>query len=364
MLESRKDRKPLDVNNVIYWFKNARAAQKRNEMRYNGLSPHHSFSSHHHHQTSSLHRHHDPLNAFPSHLHPDHLRSQQQLLLRAEGMDEDELDSSKLRHSHNSETEDQEFMGSENSVSSCREDSNQEGLDLMKESKQKLENSSDKETSKSDEGEEEINSGNRIENESFIKVDIEDGPASFPEDENENNENDSHTMKDSSVRRNNNEQPKDLRSNSGSGAETIIIKKEECPDNSEDRGMMVESSSVAKNHHLDEEDKNCLQKDESRITPDTGKGGSGSNHSCCASLSPRSSPGMSPSNPYDFGAPPPSMVGRFHPLFDHPSLMAYHRNFMPFGNFGQNFTSPPGPASDGAYESAMSAAGRKMLPLG
>ncbi|XP_037941233.1 probable serine/threonine-protein kinase DDB_G0272282 [Teleopsis dalmanni] len=32
-LESRRGRKPLDVNNVVYWFKNARAAQKRAEMR-------------------------------------------------------------------------------------------------------------------------------------------------------------------------------------------------------------------------------------------------------------------------------------------------------------------------------------------
>lgn len=32
-LESRKGRKPLDVNNVVYWFKNARAAYKRAEQR-------------------------------------------------------------------------------------------------------------------------------------------------------------------------------------------------------------------------------------------------------------------------------------------------------------------------------------------
>lgn len=32
-LESRRGRKPLDVNNVVYWFKNARAAQKRAEIR-------------------------------------------------------------------------------------------------------------------------------------------------------------------------------------------------------------------------------------------------------------------------------------------------------------------------------------------
>jgi homeobox domain-containing protein len=32
-LESRRGRKPLDVNNVVYWFKNARAAQKRAETR-------------------------------------------------------------------------------------------------------------------------------------------------------------------------------------------------------------------------------------------------------------------------------------------------------------------------------------------
>ena len=39
-LESRRGRKPLDVNNVVYWFKNARAAQKRAELRLhlNGYS--------------------------------------------------------------------------------------------------------------------------------------------------------------------------------------------------------------------------------------------------------------------------------------------------------------------------------------
>lgn len=36
-LESRRGRKPLDVNNVVYWFKNARAAQKRAELRGQGL---------------------------------------------------------------------------------------------------------------------------------------------------------------------------------------------------------------------------------------------------------------------------------------------------------------------------------------
>lgn len=36
-LESRRGRKPLDVNNVVYWFKNARAAQKRAELRGQAL---------------------------------------------------------------------------------------------------------------------------------------------------------------------------------------------------------------------------------------------------------------------------------------------------------------------------------------
>lgn len=35
-LESRKGRKPLDINNVVYWFKNARAAHKRAELKYIG----------------------------------------------------------------------------------------------------------------------------------------------------------------------------------------------------------------------------------------------------------------------------------------------------------------------------------------
>ncbi|KAJ1528036.1 hypothetical protein ONE63_007957 [Megalurothrips usitatus] len=39
-LESRRGRKPLDVNNVVYWFKNARAAQKRAEIRSTGPGGH------------------------------------------------------------------------------------------------------------------------------------------------------------------------------------------------------------------------------------------------------------------------------------------------------------------------------------
>jgi homeobox domain-containing protein len=37
-LESRKGRKPLDINNVVYWFKNARAAHKRAELKFVGDS--------------------------------------------------------------------------------------------------------------------------------------------------------------------------------------------------------------------------------------------------------------------------------------------------------------------------------------
>lgn len=36
-LEARRGRKPLDVNNVIYWFKNTRAAVKRTEMKTRAL---------------------------------------------------------------------------------------------------------------------------------------------------------------------------------------------------------------------------------------------------------------------------------------------------------------------------------------
>ena len=32
-LESRKGKKPLDINNVIYWFKNTRAAVKRAQIK-------------------------------------------------------------------------------------------------------------------------------------------------------------------------------------------------------------------------------------------------------------------------------------------------------------------------------------------
>lgn len=33
-LDSRRGRKPLDINNVVYWFKNARAAHKRQELKF------------------------------------------------------------------------------------------------------------------------------------------------------------------------------------------------------------------------------------------------------------------------------------------------------------------------------------------
>ena len=36
-LESRRGRKELDVNNVIYWFKNTRAAVKRSEIKNRNL---------------------------------------------------------------------------------------------------------------------------------------------------------------------------------------------------------------------------------------------------------------------------------------------------------------------------------------
>ncbi len=40
-LESRRGRKPLDVSNLVYWFKNARAAFKRAEVRGGGNGHHH-----------------------------------------------------------------------------------------------------------------------------------------------------------------------------------------------------------------------------------------------------------------------------------------------------------------------------------
>ncbi|KAL5285657.1 dve-1 family protein [Megaselia abdita] len=58
-LESRRGRKPLDVNNVVYWFKNARAAQKRAEIRGglggNGYFPHPNSQQNQQHHQSSQH---------------------------------------------------------------------------------------------------------------------------------------------------------------------------------------------------------------------------------------------------------------------------------------------------------------------
>ncbi|XP_018917493.2 uncharacterized protein dve isoform X2 [Bemisia tabaci] len=48
-LDSRRGRKPLDINNVVYWFKNARAAQKRAEVRNlsSGLHCHFPINGYH-----------------------------------------------------------------------------------------------------------------------------------------------------------------------------------------------------------------------------------------------------------------------------------------------------------------------------
>ncbi|XP_042217653.1 homeobox protein dve-1-like isoform X2 [Homarus americanus] len=84
-LESRRGRKPLDVSNVVYWFKNARAAYKRQEFRsFNGLkSPPPDETS-----VSDNDEHHDPYpptshppHALPPHSPPtphDHIQQQQQ----------------------------------------------------------------------------------------------------------------------------------------------------------------------------------------------------------------------------------------------------------------------------------------------
>jgi hypothetical protein len=100
-----------------------------------------------------------------------------------------------------------------------------------------------------------------------------------------------------------------------------------------------------------------------------GCGETGSNHSTSTSLSPRSSPGMSPSHPYDFSGAP-SMVSRFHPFFDHPFMAYRHFNSFNFGGAFPGSNGPDGsnnnnnsPAS--AYESALNMIGRKgMLPPG
>ncbi|KAK9889904.1 hypothetical protein WA026_008707 [Henosepilachna vigintioctopunctata] len=54
-LESRRGRKPLDINNVVYWFKNARAAQKRAEVRNitPGMSCHLPMNGYNNHSPTS-----------------------------------------------------------------------------------------------------------------------------------------------------------------------------------------------------------------------------------------------------------------------------------------------------------------------
>jgi homeobox domain-containing protein len=111
-LESRRGRKPLDVNNVVYWFKNARAAQKRAELRnigpgglhlslngYNSSShsppnggmllPHEAYLS-----SDRLSEHHSlksPLSISPGRGHPMSMVSEDNLSNAGSDVDEDDL---------------------------------------------------------------------------------------------------------------------------------------------------------------------------------------------------------------------------------------------------------------------------------
>ncbi|CAG7826127.1 unnamed protein product [Allacma fusca] len=307
MLECRKDRKPLDVNNVIYWFKNARAAQKRNELRYNGL-PHHQTYAHH-----------------PQPLGPS---SHSHLLHSSHGL-LDCRDRAGSQPPHPSmEASNGESCNDHSGASSCR-DSDDQDPEISKE------NMDDHRDMKDSDGM--LRNIKEERDEDFINVDVDGGGPGLPRSPRE--------TKDTT---NNNEEPKDLSSKSPEDqGEDTSDEKADFPDNKDGNDTKrIEKIEVTLEENVD-----------SNAGVDMGEN---SNNSISSSASPRSSPGISPSHNYDFNGPP-SMVNRYHPFFEHPSFIAY-RHFNSF-NFGPNF--PGSNSSEGsAYEAALNAARKSLLPVG
>ncbi|XP_031620427.1 uncharacterized protein LOC116338969 isoform X2 [Contarinia nasturtii] len=81
-LDSRRGRKPLDVNNVVYWFKNARAAQKRAELRGQGVGNGFTGTN----QNETLHAHNNEYMKSPQSIKSDDIDNMSQ---HSDDMDDD-----------------------------------------------------------------------------------------------------------------------------------------------------------------------------------------------------------------------------------------------------------------------------------
>lgn len=466
-LDCRKDRKPLDVNNVIYWFKNARAAQKRNELRYNGLAAfphtalhHHPHHHQHHHQSpmsaaaihlhNQAHNHHSLHNAISpddddsTHLHHSHhhrvprsLDSDHEPENSQEGDDSEEggrgdrgFPHHHHHHSHHHPINDSRgSRGSSEEISTTTggvkdNDSGDEGeepidgvnsrkikrdpLDDLPEKGGKSGHDNDDEGEEMDtmdlkgtrdlDGDQEENGGNgekaeddkrsqerkkvvvkeehqlQQHDDDYISVDVELTEGTSPGD----------------CCSNNNE-PKDLTSGGRKSSRSTEFDDEHeqhhrRPEKEDSVSPAVAQQGIGggvSSSNTSSEDNKNSSKDggggrvESRLTPDDDPLHPQqqhlrhvSNHSTSSSISPRSSPGVSPSHNYEFSGAP-SMVGRFPALFEHPSFMAY-RHFNSFNFGGGNFPGS-GNGGDGGpvgYESALSmvaastARGKGMLTPG
>ncbi|XP_035705703.1 uncharacterized protein LOC110847017 isoform X3 [Folsomia candida] len=345
-LDCRKDRKPLDLNNVIYWFKNSRASFKRNELRYNGYSPNQSFSHLHSQNSGSNPRRHGEDNKGDVQLHSG---------------DRDERDFS-----------------NENSGSNCRDSCDDHDQDMKEYHRVEMDGDNDESEERADNQRESISKRNEecggvgeneeeedeikvvikeeIQDEDFISVDVElsegtggnlnltphQSPGSGGGGGGSGEEEGGESC-------NNNEQPKDLSSGKPqqNQEKNVPLKKNEEHDKKESSTPIVSKSRHLRQQQMEQQHQQQEHEGES--------------NSSSPSVSPApSSPGMSPNHPYDFSAP--SMVSRFHPFFDH-HFMAY-RHFNSF-NFGQNFPGSNGPEghhSPSGYESAMGLVGRKISP--
>lgn len=455
-LECRKDRKPLDVNNVIYWFKNARAAQKRNELRYNGLAafPHAAAAAAmHHHPHHSQHTHHSsPISAAAAaaaiHLHNQahnqhHSHHHSHSASISPGGDDDDVPSRHLHHSHHHHHRVSRSLDSDHEQENSHEGDDSEesrggmskedfsrhhphGVNIPRGSR----GSNDDMTSTSVATGRKRNDDDRSGDEEDLEESIDQIPVSRkikrdPLDDAseqnalEDNEDDGADLgksADMEVDGNDIEGEKSRKERVHDGKPSKVLVKEEqnmqsqdddfisvdveltegrspedcCSNNNEPKDLSGRKSGRVgdyeddredgDHHHLEKEDagspsaaqsNSSIEKQSkdggglaSRLTPDDPDQlhpqqqhhRHVSNHSTSSSISPRSSPGVSPSHNYDFSGAP-SMVGRFpHSLFEHPSFMAY-RHFNSFNFGGGNFPGG-GAGGDGGgpvgYESALS----------
>lgn len=429
-LDCRKDRKPLDVNNVIYWFKNARAAQKRNELRYNGLAtfPHPLHHHHHHHhqsQLSTIHLHNQAHNhAISPSLGDDsrddereqqHLHQQQQHHhhhLHQHGvprsLDSDEPENSHDReddseetdrprdfahHHHHHHHNDSGSRGSSEDLTAAGKDQGDPDSGEVSAEQSAPSTSSVRIKRELDEKEPGA-AGSPVDEEDGADlkraVDSEEGESEMKKTVVKDEQEDDYISVDVELTEGsnlnaaspsdccNNNEPKDLSGKPGRsdfGDDELSgnhhVKQTDSP------GSPPPRSGSGGERDVQDKKEGSLSRGESRLSPAHHQHlhhhnqNDVSNHSTSSSISPRSSPGLSPSHSYDF-AGAPSMVGRFPNFFEHPSFMAY-RHFNSF-NFGQGFGASngsdggPGGAGPVGYESALSmvaaSRGKGMLAPG